>query len=88
MAVAKICIICDRKFSSKSNLNRHAKIHKKNTAKKNTKHVTADGSLQEISQQGFHIQTLNKVLWRIVLQLIGNKRLPKGQSFMRKLSSL
>ena len=90
MAVAKICFVCNRKFSNKSNLNRHANLHKKNTAKnkKDAKHVIADVSLQDIPKHGLHIQTLNKVLWRIVLQLIGNKRLSKGQSFSRKLSWL
>lgn len=102
MPVAKQCAVCGRMFANKSNLNRHcANMHmnkNKNKRKKNlrkgdqlTKYVVADVTLKKkkkITKHGLHIQTLNKILWDIVLHLIKTKQLTIGQTSRRKLSSL
>ena len=80
MVVAKQCSVCQQVFANKSNLNRHhASVHKKvkkNKDKKDdTKHGIAAVNLKKISKHRLHMQTLNTILWNIVLHLIENKRL-------------
>ena len=88
MAVAKKCSICEKSFSNKSNMNRHfASAHQKKDKKKDMKNAIEGADLKKISNHELRIQTLNRVLWNIVLHLIRNKRLTTGQSSMRKLTS-
>jgi hypothetical protein len=88
MAVTKQCAVCGRTFANKSNLNHHsASVHQGNgkaKKKKGAKNIFADPSLKKLSKHGLHMQTLNRVLWNIVLQLIENKRLAIGLTSRRK----
>jgi len=90
MAVRKVCEECGKAFSCKSNLNRHiASVHMKKDKKKEKekeKNVHKDVNLMKKTKHGLHIQTLNNVLWNIVLQLIENKRLTTGLSTRRKIT--
>ena len=73
MAVLKECTVCGRTFANKSNLNRHhASVHMKKRKKIN---VHEGVNLKKMTKHGLHIQTLNKVLWNIVLHLIENRQL-------------
>jgi len=65
----------------------HMKKDKKKD-KKTKKNAHKDENFLKKTKHGLHIQTLNKVLWNIVLQLIENKRLTTGLSTRRKINSL
>ena len=85
MTKAKICNVCNKSFANKSNLNRHAIMHKKITGKKN---VVADVSMKQRSKHDIQIKSLNNILWKMLIHLIENKHQSNKQSFRRKLALL
>ena len=72
MAVAKSCSVCEETFSSKSNLNRHTNRFHTPQKKKMTRRPKKTQRTNKNIKQG-DVQVLNKVLWRLLLQLVERK---------------
>jgi uncharacterized Zn-finger protein len=89
MAVAKKCDVCKETFCNKSNLNRHMKqIHsmhhkKKKNIERYTNSVHKKTLMKMFQMENkkkntrptdsIDVKVLNKVLWKLLLQLIDHK---------------
>ena len=72
MTVAKRCSVCGVTFWNKSNLNRHTKhvhVKKAKTISMNKQVFTVSPKKTSRSNT-INIQTMNKVLWRLLVQIV------------------